>query len=99
MQDYFRSRLSRNTQKGLLFHNSHRHCIRIYRTKENCMKKFTLFILALAGLGAACGGPAGNAPAASNASVVNAVNANSAKPVAAAPTKDDLVALEKGGWE
>ena len=45
---------------------------------------------------AACGAPAGNAPA-SNAQ--SNTNANTAKPVAAAPTKEALMALEKSGWE
>ena len=64
------------------------------------MKKITLFILTLAtaALFAACGAPAGNnAPAANNANANS--NANTAKPTAAAPTKDALMALEKSGWE
>ena len=63
------------------------------------MKRISLITitLAAAALFAACGAPAGNnAPAANNA---NAANANSAKPVAAAPTKEALMAIEKSGWE
>ncbi len=63
------------------------------------MKRISLITLTLvtAALFAACGAPAGNnAPAANNA---NAANANSAKPTAAAPTKEALMAIEKSGWE
>lgn len=47
---------------------------------------------------AACGAPASNAPANKSSSAVNS-NSNTAKPVAAAPTKDVLMAIEKSGWE
>ena len=63
------------------------------------MKRISLITLTLAAAAffAACGAPAGNnSPAASN---VNTANANMAKPTAAAPTKDALMALEKSGWE
>ena len=58
------------------------------------MKRITLFILtAVAAITfAACGGTADNKPA-------NAANANTAKPAAAAPTKEALVALEKTAFE
>lgn len=65
------------------------------------MKRITLITmtLAAAALFAACGAPADNKPAANNANASNA-NANAtAKPVAAAPTKEALMTLEKGGWE
>ncbi len=56
----------------------------------------TLFALAATLLFIGCGGSAENKPAANN---TNAANANTAKPAAAAPTKDALMALEKAGWE
>lgn len=62
------------------------------------MKRISLITLtlALAALFAACGAPAGNnTPAANNANAANAAT----KPVAAAPTKEALMTLEKGGWE
>src|SRR5436190_8851862 len=46
---------------------------------------------------AACGAPAGNAPANANANTNS--NANSAKPTAAAPTADALLALDKSANE
>ncbi|MEJ7624510.1 MAG: nuclear transport factor 2 family protein [Pyrinomonadaceae bacterium] len=46
---------------------------------------------------AACGAPASNAPA-NTSNAVNS-NTNTAKPVAAAPTKGALMAIEKSGWE
>ena len=46
---------------------------------------------------AACGAPASNAPA--NKSNAANSNSNTANPVAAAPTKDALMAIEKSGWE
>jgi len=64
------------------------------------MKRITTITLTLvaAAFFAACGAPAGNSPAANNANTNS--NANSAtKPVAAAPTKDALFALEKSAWE
>lgn len=55
------------------------------------MKRITLFILTLAAaaLFAACGAPAENKPANTN------TNANTAKPVAAAPTKEALFEMDK----
>ena len=55
------------------------------------MKRITLFImtLAAAALFAACGAPADNKPANTN------TNANTAKPVAAAPTKEALFEMDK----
>ncbi len=62
------------------------------------MSFVTLTVVAAALL-AACGAPADNKPAANNANAANA-NANTAKPaVAAAPTKDALMTMEKAGWE
>lgn len=63
------------------------------------MKRFTLITFALAGTAmfAACGAPAENKPAASNTNA-NAAN-TAAKPVAAAPTKDALMTMEKAAWE
>lgn len=55
------------------------------------------FLLAIAVAFSGCGSPAGNTPA-NNANAANA-NTNNAKPVAAAPTKDALLALEKSGWD
>ncbi|HLN99122.1 MAG TPA: nuclear transport factor 2 family protein [Pyrinomonadaceae bacterium] len=54
------------------------------------MKKITLVVLLAAALMAfaACGGPAANTGA-------NSANTNTTKPVAAAPTADALMALEK----
>ena len=64
------------------------------------MKRISLLTLPFiaAAFFAACGGTAeNNYPPASK---TNTANANAAaKPVAAAPTKDALVALEKSGWE
>lgn len=63
------------------------------------MKRTSSIVLTLtaAAFFAACGAPAGNnSPTANNA---NAANANSAKPVAAVPTKEALMAIEKSGWE
>lgn len=59
------------------------------------MKKLTIFtFLAVAAFWmSGCGSPATNAPA--NATT----NANTAKPVAAAPTKDALMTLEKSAYE
>lgn len=65
------------------------------------MKRYILITMALAAAAflAACGAPADNKPAANNANAAN-TNANAAvKPVAAAPTKDALIAIEKAGWE
>ncbi len=57
-------------------------------------------LLTVAAFIAACGSPAGNAPANNSAPNTNSsTNANTAKPVAAAPTKDSLMALEKAAWE
>lgn len=55
------------------------------------MKRITLFILTLAAaaLFSACGAPADNKPANTN------TNANTAKPVAAAPTKEALFEMDK----
>jgi len=57
------------------------------------MKRISLITLMLvtAAFFAACGAPAGDAPAANNA--------NTAKPTAAAPTKEALMTMEKAGWE
>lgn len=65
------------------------------------MKRIQLTVLTLvaAAFIAACGGAADNKPAA-NTNAANANAANTAtKPVAAAPTKDALMTLEKAGWE
>ncbi len=65
------------------------------------MKRISIIsmTLAAAALFAACGAPAGNnAPASNNTNTGNS-NANTAKPVAAAPTKEALMTLEKAGWE
>ena len=63
------------------------------------MKRISLITFALAGatILAGCGAPAENKPAATNANA-NAANTPT-KPVAAAPTKDALMTLEKAGWE
>ena len=63
------------------------------------MKKIGYFILmaVVSVVFTACGAPAGNTTA-NNANAAN-TNTNTAKPVAAAPTKDALLALEKSGWE
>ena len=56
------------------------------------MKRMILFtLMAAAALFAACGAPPENKPVAN----ANVANANMAKPANAAPTKDDLVALDK----
>ncbi|CAN5484103.1 hypothetical protein BH10ACI2_BH10ACI2_11480 [soil metagenome] len=62
------------------------------------MRKFTLIVAACiaASIFTACGGPATNAPA-SNANTNT--NTNTAKPVAAAPTADSLLAKEKEATE
>ncbi len=63
------------------------------------MKRICLLSLLMiaAALLAGCGGAADNKPVAKN---VAAANANAvAKPVAAAPTKETLMTLEKSGWE
>jgi len=59
------------------------------------MKRISLFILTLAAaaLFAACGAPAENKPANTN------TNANTAKPVAAAPTKEALLDMDKKASE
>ena len=65
------------------------------------MKRITVIsmTLAAAAIFAACGAPAGNnSPAGNNANAGNS-NANTAKPVAAAPTKEALMTIEKAGWE
>src|SRR5262245_44433799 len=65
------------------------------------MKRISTIILTLATAAflAACGAPAGNAPANNANSGANS-NANTGKPVAAAPaSKDAIIALEKSGWE
>jgi hypothetical protein len=60
------------------------------------MKNLTLLVLvAVLTMLTACGSPAGNAPANS----ANSANANSSKPVAAAPTKDAIMAIETKAWE
>src|SRR5437899_2190632 len=59
------------------------------------MRRFgyiVLFVMAAISF-AACGAPAGNAPANTNANSNS--NANSAKPTAAAPTADALLAMDK----
>ena len=56
-----------------------------------------LLILFVAALSAACGSGASNISA--NGGNTANVNSNAAKPAAAAPTKDSLMALEKSGWE
>lgn len=71
------------------------------------MKTITNLLLfaAAACIFAACGAPADNKPAnaANTTNSANAANTNAAntatKPVAAAPTKDALLAIEKQGWE
>ncbi|CAN5634072.1 hypothetical protein BH10ACI3_BH10ACI3_26270 [soil metagenome] len=65
------------------------------------MKRISLLTLTLAAaaLFAACGAPADNKPAANNAAANSNSNANASKPVAAAPTKEALMALEKSAWE
>ena len=71
-------------------------------TRRKPMKRieFTILTLVAATFIAACGGAAGNKPAAHvNASnTANAANA-AAKPDAAPPTKEALMTLEKAGWE
>lgn len=64
------------------------------------MKKFAFFsVLALSAIFAiSCGSPAANNTP-SNAGNASNTNANAAKPAAAAPTKESLMALEKGAWE
>ncbi len=67
------------------------------------MKRTSIFVFTLvaAALLAACGSPA-STPGTNNSNAGNAVNssnANAAKPAAAAPTKEALMTLEKGGWE
>ena len=64
------------------------------------MKHIALFAIALAVpvLFAACQPPATNT-AANTANATNTANTNTAKPAAAAPTKESLMAIEKGGWE
>lgn len=63
------------------------------------MKRISLITLTFvaAAFFSACGGAADNKPEAKNAPAANANTA--AKPVAAAPTKDALMAIEKAGWE
>lgn len=63
------------------------------------MKRISLITFAFAGVAfvAGCGAPAENKPAANNANA--AATNTAAKPVAPAPTKDALMALEKAGWE
>lgn len=62
------------------------------------MKRISILAISLAAAAmlAACGTPAGNAPV--NKPATNA-NANAAKPVAATPTKEALMTLEKAAWE
>ena len=57
------------------------------------MKKMIMFssMLAAAVIFAACGAPAENKPG----NTANTANANTSKPVSSAPTKDDLLALDK----
>ena len=66
-----------------------------------CIKLFLMTALA-ALLLTACGAPAvntaTNTAAANTSNSANAAN-TAAKPAAAAPTKDALMAIEKGGWE
>ncbi len=63
----------------------------------------TILILALTATAAfvfaACGAPAGNTGNTTNAGNAANANANAAKPAAAAPTKESLMAIEKAGWE
>src|SRR5258708_10857908 len=63
------------------------------------MKRISTITLTLvaAAFFAACGAPAGNAPAANNANTNSNANA-AAKPVAAAPTKVALMALEGSSY-
>jgi hypothetical protein len=66
------------------------------------MKRISMTIpLAALGLGlAACGAPAGNTGTNNAAPNTNSnANSNSSKPVAAAPTKEALMTIEKAGWE
>lgn len=66
------------------------------------MKRLSTITLTLAAAAffAACGAPAGNSPAANTSNANTNSNANAAaKPVAAAPTKDAIIALEKSGWD
>lgn len=64
------------------------------------MKRISLITitLAAAALFAACGAPAGNAPATNTATAANTAN-TAAKPAAAAPTKEALMTIEKSSWE
>jgi len=68
----------------------------------NNFKSF-LLIAAVAVLSTACGSSASNASANSANAAKPAANANTnaaaAKPVAAAPSKDSIMAIEKSGWE
>ena len=68
----------------------------------NNFKSF-LLIAAVAVLSTACGSSASNASANSANAAKPAANANSnaaaAKPVAAAPSKESIMAIEKSGWE
>jgi hypothetical protein len=59
---------------------------------------YVALMLGVAAFLAACGSPAGNTGA-NTANTGNTANANADKPVAAAPTKEALMTLEKGGWE
>jgi ketosteroid isomerase-like protein len=60
-----------------------------------------LFLTAVAALAAtACQPPAANTNTANSNKTVNSnINANVAKPIAAAPTKETLLAMEKEAWE
>ena len=60
------------------------------------IKQFVLATAAAFAL-SACGAPASNSSA-NNANKSN-INANTAKTVAAAPTKEDILAIEKKAWE
>lgn len=64
------------------------------------MKRFSpmIALIAAALWLAACGAPAGNTGT-NNAASNSNTNANAAKPTAAAPSKETLMALEKSGWE
>lgn len=67
------------------------------------MNKFRslLIVATFAAISAACGSPASNTSEnITNASnTAAASNANAAKPAAATPSKDAIMALEKSGWE